>query len=105
MPHPADMEVPFTEQFAWPFDPNVAAGAMQEVRGVGMMNGSGPGGRLGAGGVGGGGGNGGGNAGGGVGGNGAPSSNASVGSGHSPLTSEDIAAFMMRINPGEEPFL
>jgi hypothetical protein len=96
MPHTADMEVPFTEQFAWPFDPNVAAGALHEARGMNMagtpgaLNGGGGTSRLpGA------------NNGGGP----APSSNASVGSGHSPLTSEDIAAFMMRINPGEEPFL
>lgn len=72
----ADMEVPFSETFAWPFDPSQMASA-----GVGDASAGGMGGHdMGGAGV-------------------------SQHSGGSPLTSEDIAAFMMRINPGEEPFL
>lgn len=70
-----DMEVPFSETFAWPFDPtgqmNQAMGGVP-AGGSGSGSGSGHGQHLGSG---------------------------------TPLTSEDIAAFMMRINPGEEPFL
>jgi hypothetical protein len=74
--HPAvDMEVPFSESFAWPFDPMVPMG--QQMNGTPL-----DGGELGTAG-----------------------SSVRQSPNGSPLTSEDIAAFMMRINPGEEPFL
>ncbi|ETN44570.1 uncharacterized protein HMPREF1541_10240 [Cyphellophora europaea CBS 101466] len=92
----SDMEVPFSDTFAWPFDPSqmttsAASGDGGGVGGVGgTVNGAaGAGAGAGAGGA-----------------SGAGAVGIADGmGGGSPLTSEDIAAFMMRINPGQEPFL